>query len=68
MSEAENKRAEFEALAAKAGVYTNGFTRYTPKSWAHTLQYNPGMPEKVGDYVSDELRACWKLWCAMHAA
>ena len=61
-SSAENLRPAFEAAAAANGVYTARFARHTPESVAH--QATLGYAHAVGDYVSNELRACWAMWNA----
>lgn len=59
---AENLRPAFEAAAVANGVYTAQFARHTPATVAH--QATLGYAHAVGDYVSNELRACWAMWNA----
>ena len=58
----ENVRSAFEAAAVANGVYTAHFARHTPETVAH--QATLGYAHTVGDYVSNELRACWAMWNA----
>jgi hypothetical protein len=59
---AETVRPAFEADAVANGVYTAHFARHTPETVAH--QATLGYAHAVGDYVSNELRACWAMWNA----
>jgi hypothetical protein len=61
-SSADNHRPAFEAAAVANGVYTAHFARHTPETVAH--QATLGYVHAVGDYVSNELRACWTMWNA----
>jgi hypothetical protein len=62
----EGYRAEFERLAENLGIYTCHFLRWTDEKAEHRAKI--GEPVVVGDYVSGELQACWKIYQATAAA